>query len=84
VYNTLHLSRRWSSSLMLAVLIFWLFVYSLVSLFSQYLCNAQILLDYLLAVVTRSTLFLLRVYLIVKNGSKKCPCNFCVLFRQLL
>jgi hypothetical protein len=44
------LFRQWSSSLTLAVLVFWCCIFSCCFVFTVCLCNAQILLGYLVSV----------------------------------
>jgi hypothetical protein len=55
-------------------------IFPCIFVFTVCLCNTQNLLDYLLAVIARSALFLFESVL----NCKECLCNFFVLFRQLL
>jgi hypothetical protein len=56
---------------MLAVMVFWVCIFSCIFVFTVCLCNAQFLLDYLLAVLARSALFLVESVLNCREWLKK-------------
>jgi len=56
---------------MLAVLVFWFCIFFCIFVFTVCLCNAQILLDYLLAVVARSASFFFESVLNCKERLKR-------------
>jgi hypothetical protein len=56
---------------MLAVMVFWVCIFSCIFVFTVCLRNAQFLLDYLLAVLARSALFLVESVLNCREWLKK-------------